>query len=202
MLEKGVSTLGGRKIWWDEYVARLNADARGTCLGEFSGSDIILVITRSGLFRTCNFDLSNHFEDNVLIIEKFRNDKIYSAVYYDADAQYYYVKRFQFEPSEKPQSFIGDNPESRLISVTEVEYPRFEIKFGGKNKARQPQIIEVAEFIGIKSFKAKGKRLSQYEVSVVEELEPLIKESPPIVEPSGDAEELPKINDGQMSLDL
>ncbi len=202
MLEKGVSTLGGRKIWWDEYVSRLNADGRGRCLGEFGGSDMILVITRTGTFRTCNFDLSNHFEDNVLIIEKFRQEKVYSVVYYDADVNYYYVKRFQFEPSDKPVSLIGDNNESRLVRVTEVEYPRFEIKFGGKNKNRQPEIIEVAEFIGIKSYKAKGKRLSQYEVSLVEEVEPLIKETPAPEIPENTIEQKPVTNDGQMSLNL
>jgi len=202
MLEKGVSTLGGRKIWWDEYVSRLNADARGKCLGEFSGSDQILVVTKSGNYRTCNFDLNNHFEDNVLIIEKFKQEKVYSAVYYDAEVNFYYVKRFQFEPSEKPVSFIGDNPESRLMRITEVEYPRFEIQFGGKNKNRQPEIIEVAGFIGVKSYKAKGKRLSQYEVSLVEELEPLIKETPAPEIAEEIVEKPPIAGNGQMSLDL
>jgi len=201
MQEKGVSTLGGRKIWWDEYVSRLNVDGRGTCLGEFIGSDMILVITKSGMFRTCNFDLSNHFEDNVLILEKFREGKIFSAVYFDAGINYYYVKRFQFEDSEKLQSFIGENDQSRLIRITEVEYPRFEIKFGGKNKNRQPEIIEVAEFIGVKSFKAKGKRLSQFEVSLIEELVPMIQETTP-AEEIKPAENSVISNNGQMSLDL
>jgi topoisomerase-4 subunit A len=174
MKERGVSTLGGRKIWFDEDVQRLNVDARGTFLGEFSGEDIILVITKSGYFRTSGFDLSNHFEDDVLIIEKFRGKKIWSAAYFDADQQYYYLKRFQIEPASKAIRFIGENPESRLIRITEVEYPRLELKFGGKNKDRPSEIIEVAEFIGIKSYKARGKRLSNYEVKVIEELEPLV----------------------------
>jgi topoisomerase IV subunit A len=215
MLEKGVSTLGGRKIWWDEYVMRLNADARGKCLGEFSGSDLILVVTRTGNFRTTNFDLSNHFEDNILSIEKLNYEKVYSAVYFDGEAGHYYVKRFQFEPSEKTQSFIGDHPESKLIRITEVDYPRFEIRFGGKYLNRQPEIIEAADFIGVKSFRAKGKRLSQYEVSVIEELEPLYTPPPPEMEneesapdnnPENNAEqpELPPQvpPGGQMSLDL
>lgn len=175
MKEKGVSTLGGRKIWFDEDVNRLNADGRGNFLGEFSGEDMILVVTKSGKFRLTNFDLTNHFEDDVLIVEKFRENKIWSAVYYDADQEYYYVKRFQMEATEKPTGFIGDHPESRLIRITEVEYPRLELKFGGKNKDRDPEIIEVADFIGVKSYKARGKRLSNYEVKVVEELEPLIQ---------------------------
>ena len=173
MKEKGVSTLGGRKVWFDMDVMRLNVDARGDFLGEFSGEDKILLITRSGNFRTSNFDLSNHFEDDVLIIEKFRAGKIWSAVYYDAELNYYYVKRFHIEPTVKPVRFIGEHPDSRLIRITEVEYPRLELKFGGRNKDRDPEIIEVAQFIGVKSYKARGKRLSNYEVKVVEELEPL-----------------------------
>jgi len=178
MKEKGVSTLGGRKIWFDEDVMRLNVDARGSFLGEFSGEDRILVVTKSGHFRTCNFDISNHFEDDVLIIEKFREGKIWSAAYYDADQKYYYLKRFHMEPSSKSLRFIGEHPESRLIRITEVEYPRLELRFGGKSKDRDSEIIEVAEFIGIKSYKARGKRLSNYEVKVIEELEPMEVKSP------------------------
>jgi topoisomerase-4 subunit A len=173
MKEKGVSTLGGRKIWFDEDVLRLNVDARGKFLGEFSGEDQIMVITKSGYFRTTNFDLSNHFADDVLIVEKYREGKIWSAAYFDAEQDYYYVKRFQIESSPKKIRFIGDHPDSRLIRITEVEYPRLELKFGGKNKDRDPEIIEVAEFIGVKSYKARGKRLSNYEVKVIQELTPI-----------------------------
>jgi len=176
MKEKGVSTLGGRKIWYDEDVMRLNVDARGTFLGEFTGEDRILVITKTGHFRTTGFDLSNHFEDDVLIIEKYRAKKIWSAAYYDADQDYYYLKRFHIEPVSRSTRFIGDHPDSRLIRITEVEYPRLEIKFGGKNRDRSPEIIEVADFIGVKSYKARGKRLSNYEVKVIEELEPVMEQ--------------------------
>ncbi len=172
--EKGISTLGGRKVWFDEDVNRLNADGRGKFLGEFKGEDKLLVIIKSGRFRLSSFDLSNHFEDDLLIIERFNPDKIFSSVYFDAALNYYYVKRFVIEPLEKPVSFIGDHPESKLIRITEVEYPRFELKFGGDHSHRNNEILEIAEFIGVKSFKAKGKRLSKYEVSVVKELEPLI----------------------------
>ncbi|MBG0858288.1 MAG: DNA gyrase/topoisomerase IV subunit A [Bacteroidales bacterium] len=173
--EKGLSTLGGRKIWFDDAVFRLNVDARGTYLGEFSADDKILIITKSGFFRLTGFDLSNHFEDNVLIIEKYRPGKVYSAVYWDAEQKFYYVKRFMIEESEKPLSFISEHPESRLISITEVEYPRFEISFGGKHKNRENEIIEVAEFIGVKSYKARGKRLSSYMVENIHEIEPFVK---------------------------
>jgi topoisomerase IV subunit A len=173
--EKGLSTLGGRKIWFDDAVFRLNVDGRGTFLGEFSADDKILVITKNGFFRMAGFDLSNHFEDNILIIEKFRPGKVYSAIYWDAEQKFYYVKRFTIEESEKPQCFINEDPESRLYSLTEVEYPRFEISFGGKHKDRDNEIIEVSEFIGIKSYKAKGKRLTSFMVENIQEIEPVIK---------------------------
>jgi topoisomerase-4 subunit A len=173
--EKGLSTLGGRKIWFDDAVFRLNVDGRGTFLGEFSADDKILVITKNGFFRIAGFDLSNHFEDNILIIEKFRPGKVYSAVYWDAEQKFYYVKRFTIEESEKPQCFINEDTESKLYSLTEVEYPRFEISFGGKHKDRGNEIIEVSEFIGIKSYKAKGKRLTSFMVKNIQEIEPIIK---------------------------
>ncbi len=175
MKEKGVSTLGGRKIWFDDTVLRLNADGRGSFLGEFSGEDKILVIRKNGSFRTTNFDLENHYEDDILLIQKFRENKVWSVVYFDAEQNYYYVKRFSFEPTEKLQSFIGDNPESKLVSITEVEYPRLEVSFGGRNKGREPEIIEVAEFIGVKSYRARGKRLTNYQVDNIKELEPVVR---------------------------
>ena len=148
---------------------------RGNYLGEFSADDKILVITKNGFFRHTGFDLSNHFEDNILVIEKFRPGKVYSVVYWDAEQKFYYVKRFIIEESEKPQCFINEDPESKLISITEVEYPRFEIQFGGKHKNRENEIIEVAEFIGVKSYKAKGKRLTSYMVENIQEIEPVVK---------------------------
>src|SRR6056297_1860950 len=174
--DEGISTLGGRKIWFEEEILRLNDDGRGKYLGEFHSDDKILVITKSGKYRLTSYDLMNHFEDDVLIVEKFRPYKIFPAVYYDADLEYYYIKRFTIDPTEKLTSFIGDNEESRLIKITEEEYPRLEVSFGGKHKNRDSEIIEIADFIGVKSYKARGKRLSNYEVKVVKELEPLIKE--------------------------
>ena len=172
--EKGLSTLGGRKIWFDDAVFRLNVDGRGTYLGEFSSDDKIMVITKNGFFRITGFDLSNHFEDNILLIEKYKPGKVYSVIYWDAEQNFYYVKRFMIEESERPQCFINEDPGSKLLSVTEVEYPRFEIKFGGKHKDRDKEIVEVAEFIGVKSYKAKGKRLTNYVVDNISEIEPVI----------------------------
>jgi topoisomerase-4 subunit A len=204
--EKGLSTLGGRKIWFDDAVFRLNVDGRGIFLGEFSADDKILVITKNGFFRMAGFDLSNHFEDNILIIEKFRPGKVYSAIYWDSEQKYYYLKRFTLEESEKPQCFINENIESKLISLTEVEYPRFEISFGGKHKGRENEIIEVAEFIGVKSFKAKGKRMTSYMVENIHEIEPVIKREVKPAKEENAGEELiqPAIHEdpAQMKLEL
>ncbi len=197
--DEGVSTLGGRKIWFEEEVLRLNADGRGKYLGEFHGNDKILVITKSGKYRLSTYELMNHFEDDVMLVEKFRAEKIFSAVYYDADLEFYYLKRFTIDPIDKLTSFIGDNEESRLIKLTEVEYPRLEVSFGGTHKNRDNEIIEVAEFISVKSYKARGKRLSNYEVKVVKEIEPLIvkEEEPEIHE---HPEDLKDEDTSQMSL--
>ena len=175
--EKGVSTLGGRKIWFDEDVLRLNADNRGKYLGEFSGEDKILVLYKKGEYQLYNYDLSNHFESDILAIEKFDSGKILSVVYYDAEQEFYYVKRFEIEEIEgKLIRFIGDFPDNKLVSITWVRYPRLELEFGGKNAERENEIIEVAEYIGVKSWKAKGKRLSNYEVGNIKEIEPVIKD--------------------------
>jgi topoisomerase IV subunit A len=203
--EKGLSTLGGRKIWFDDAVFRLNVDGRGTFLGEFNAEDRILVISKNGFFRTTGFDLSGHFEDNILIIEKYRPGKVYSVIYWDAEQSFYYVKRFTVEESEKPMSFINEDPGSKLISMTEVEYPRFEISFGGKHKDRDNEIIEVAEFIGVKSYKAKGKRLSSFSVENIQEIEPVVKkESNPAPEQQATEEEppVPRIHDDPAQMKL
>ena len=182
--EKGVSTLGGRKIWFDEDVLRLNADSRGKFLGEFSGDDKILVLYKKGEYQLYNYDLSNHFGQDILTIEKFDKQKVISTVYYDAEQKYYYVKRFEIEEVEgKLFSFIGENPDNKLVSITWVRYPRLELEFGGKNSERENEIIEIAEFIGIKSWKAKGKRVSNYEVENIKEIEPVIKDEDDKPEP-------------------
>lgn len=203
--EKGLSTLGGRKIWFDDAVFRLNVDGRGIYLGEFSADDKILVMTKNGYFRVTGFDLSSHFEDNVLVMEKYHPGKVYSAVYWDAEQNFYYVKRFTAEESEKPQCFINEDSESKLISITEVEYPRFEIHFGGKHRDRENEIIEVAEFIGVKSYKAKGKRLTSFMVENIKEIEPVVRRENHL--PDEESEEEPRnpsVNDdpAQMKLEL
>jgi topoisomerase IV subunit A len=198
--EKGASTLGGRKIYYDPDVNRLNADNRGNYLGDFQGDDRLLVITKAGEFELFTFDLENHFPSDMLFIEKFNAKKTMSVVYWDNEQQYYYVKRFQIEedtPLNKPQNFIGEMPDNKLISITWVHYPRLELEFGGKNSDRENEIVEVSEFISIKSFKAKGKRLTNYEVKNVKELEPVIKdedEREPLLEEEP-KKELPNFDD-------
>ncbi|SHF04739.1 topoisomerase-4 subunit A [Mariniphaga anaerophila] len=192
--EKGVSTLGGRKIWFDEDVLRLNADSRGKYLGEFAGEDKILVIYKNGEFELYNFDLSNHFDQDILTIEKFDSKKILSVVYYDAEQSFYYVKRFEIDETEgKRVRFVGENEDNKLVSITWVSYPRFEIEFGGKHAERENEIIEVAEYIGVKSWKAKGKRLSNYSIENVKELEPVVRDEhdKPEDETDVDAEKTP-----------
>lgn len=207
--EKGLSTLGGRKLWFDDAVMRLNVDGRGKYLGEFAPEDLLLIVTRTGCYRTSGTDLSLHFEDEILLIEKYRESKVFSAVYWDASQAFYYVKRFMFEESDRLQCFISDSEGSKLVSLTEVEYPRFEISFGGKNEGRRNEIIEVAEFIGVKSFRAKGKRISTYSVSDIHELEPVVK-SETTHQPAAESDEptaprthVPQADDSaQMTLDL
>lgn len=174
--ERGASTLGGRSVWFDPDVLRLNYDGRGNLLGEFNGNDQVLVILKNGDFYTTSFDAGNHYEDNILRIEKYSEGKEWTAALNDADQGYPYIKRFQFEPSNKRQSFIGGNPSSKLIALSDERHPRFQVTFGGGDSFREQLIIDVDEFIAVKSFKAKGKRVSNYAIDTIEEVEPLIIE--------------------------
>lgn len=171
--QKGKSTLGGRKVWYDPDVLRLNYDNRGQYLGEFHSDDQILVVKENGDFNTTNFDLSNHFEPGIIKIEKFDEHKVWTAVLFDADQEYMYLKRFTFETSNKVQNFLGENSKSKLYILTDIVYPRIELAFGGNDSFRGTQEIDAEEFIAVKSFKAKGKRLSTFEIGVVRELEPI-----------------------------
>lgn len=171
--QKGVSTLGGRKVWFDHDVLRLNYDDRGTYLGEFLGEDKILVVLKNGDFYVSNFDLTNHYDANILRIEKYDEHKVWTAALFDADQKFSYLKRFTLEASEKIQNFVGDNPASKLYLLTETVYPRIKAVFGGHDDFRDPLELDAEEFIGVKGFKAKGKRIANYEIRVVEELEPI-----------------------------
>lgn len=170
--ERGVSTLGGREVWFDWDVLRLNYDGRGQSLGEFNPTDQVLVILKSGEFYMSSFDLSNHYENNILRIEKYREGVVWTAVLNDADQGYPYIKRFTFEPSSKKQSFIGENPNSELLLLTDDVYPRVKVTLGGADAFREPLIIDAEEYIGAKSFKAKGKRLTTFATEKIEWIEP------------------------------
>jgi topoisomerase-4 subunit A len=172
--QRGGSTLGGRQVWFDRDVLRLNYDGRGEFLGEFHSEDSILIINQKNEFYTTDFDLNNHYEPDILLIEKFNPEKIWTAVLYDADQQGYpYIKRFTLEKSSRKQNFLGENKENKLILLSGEAYPRIQLLFGGKDSFREPLIIDAEEFIGLKSFKAKGKRATTFEVSEFIELEPV-----------------------------
>lgn len=170
--ERGASTLGGRKVWFDQDVNRLNYDGRGTYLGEFQGTDLVLVILKSGEYYTTSFDATNHYDEPIMRIERFRPNTVWTAVLNDADQGYPYIKRFKFEPSAKKQRFVGENPTSELILLTDTPGARLRVEFGGADDFREPLEIVAAEFIGLKSFKAKGKRLTTYTLGNLTEIEP------------------------------
>lgn len=176
VVQKGVSTLGGCKIWLDEDVLRLNTDNRGKYLGEFQGEDRILVVNKNGTYHTTDFDLNNHYDEGYLVFEKFEPDKVWTAVFFDAEQNYYYLKRFRFEDCVKLNSIIGETEGSRLVCLSSERHPRFEVIFGGKYEARPADLILADEFIGEKSFKARGKRITTFEVKEIREIEPLVKE--------------------------
>ncbi|MBQ7041883.1 MAG: DNA gyrase/topoisomerase IV subunit A [Muribaculaceae bacterium] len=170
--EKGASTLGGREVWFDPDVLRINYDGRGNYLGEFSGNDQVLVILKNGEYYMSTFDQSNHYEDNILRIEKFRPGHVWTAVLNDADQGYPYIKRFTFEPTNKKQRFLGENENSTLIILSDAPGTRIEVTFGGGDAFRGTMEIDAMEFIAVKSYKAKGKRISNFEIASIVELEP------------------------------
>ena len=170
--EKGVSTLGGREVWFDPDVLRINYDGRGTLLGEFFNDERILVIMNNGDFYTTTYDAENHYEEGILRIEKYREGVVWTAVLNDADQGFTYIKRFTLESNAKKQRMIGDNPKSELLLLTDERYPRFEVKFGGADSFREPMIIDAEEYIGVKSFKAKGKRVSNWAIESITAIEP------------------------------
>lgn len=171
--ERGQSTLGGREVWFDPDILRLNYDGRGTYLGEFMGDDLVLVILKNGQYYTTGFDATNHYEEGILRIEKFDPKKVWTAILNDADQGYPYLKRFTFEPSPKRQRFLGENESSSLIVLTDAPGAQFKITFGGADSFREPLTVVAAEFVGVKSSKAKGKRLSTFTLDSVEELPPI-----------------------------
>ncbi|MBO7505883.1 MAG: DNA gyrase/topoisomerase IV subunit A [Paludibacteraceae bacterium] len=171
--QRGSSTLGGRSVWFDRDVLRLNYDGRGEPLGDFQSEDKILVVSSKGEYYLSGFEDTNHFDEDVKIVEKFDPEKIWTVALFDANEGFKYLKRFRFEVTNKRQNFIGENPKSVMLLITDTYYPRLKLVFGGKDAHREPLEIDADEFIGVKGLKAKGKRLHTWEIQSVEELEPL-----------------------------
>ena len=211
--EQGSSTLGGMQVYFDENVKRINTDGHGKLLGEFIGNDKIIAINQSGTYKIYSYNLENHFEEDLIYIEKYNHNKIYTAIFFEGEQQFYYLKRFQAEDTDKFTSIIGEHPESRLVTFNTHKYPRVEVKYGGKHKKRPPEQINVEEFIGVKGYKARGKRISTFEIAGFEWLEPLkedeseLKNTPTLPpEPTNNIEEVNvdsnPINPKQMTLNL
>ncbi len=171
---QGHSTLGGRKVWFDPDINRLNYDEHGQLLGEFYDEDQILVVLKNGDYYLTNFDVNNHYEDNILRIEKFLPDKVWTCILFDADNQGYpYMKRFLMEASKRKQNFLGENTASKMVLLSDVPYPLIRVTYGGRDEFRGSEDIDAEQFIAVKGFKAKGKRLSTWQIESIEELEPV-----------------------------
>ncbi len=209
---KGGSTLGGRKVWWDADVLRLNYDNRGVFLGEFSSDDSILVITQEGEYYTTTFDAGNHFQANIARIEKFNEHKEWTLALWDADQKFYYLKRFTLDASTRTLSLLGENKNSRMVLLTDAKDAVLEIVFAGGDGFREALTVDAADFIGVKSYKAKGKRLTTFEVGEIRDVTPE-KEETKEVEVASEAddvaveivsampeESMPIDEEGQMSI--
>ncbi len=184
--EKGSSTLGGRQVWFDRDVLRINYDGRGDYLGEFNSEDKVLVVLRNGEFYTSSFEATNHYEDNILRIEKFDPQKVFTCILFDADNGYPYMKRFVFEATARKQRFAGETDKSRVILLTDTAGAVFRVTFGAPDDFREPMEVHATEFIGVKRYTAKGKRLTTWVLADVEETEP--DELPQAEEPSEEAD--------------
>lgn len=173
---KGVSTIGGKDIWYDADIQKLNDEQRGQYLGEFGPEDKVLAIFKDGTFYTTSFDVSNRYQGEVIKVEKFDPNKTYTALYYDAAAKAFYVKRFSFVLSDNtPLSFIAPGTKSYLVDLSEDKHPQFQVIFGGKYEHRDPENIDAEEYIAKKGYAAKGKKCHQYDLKEVKFIEPLHK---------------------------
>ena len=186
---KGVSTIGGKDIWFDEDIQRLNEDGRGLHLGQFNTGDHILAIFKDGTYYTTTFDLSNRYQGELLKIEKLDVNKTYTALYYDKSVSSFYVKRFSFDISDNtPVTFISDSKGSYLVELCDDKHPQFEITFGGKHEHREAEVVDAEEFIAKKGLQAKGKRVSAMDVKAVKFVEPLHKPEDDVVAEESEAE--------------
>ena len=210
----GTSTLGGRKVWYDRDIMRLDFDGHGEYIGEFDNEDLLLVILQNGEYYTTAPDPNCHFDGKIMKIEKFERGKVWTALLYDASQNnYLYIKRFVFDPSSKRLGFLGEDKGSRLVLLTDTWFPRFLVTLGGNDSFRDPIEIDAEQYVGVKGMKARGRRVTSYKVEKVEELEPLrfpeadaenIAEAPfsdtDINNESGSYEDNDKQEDRQLSL--
>ena len=181
--QKGHSTLGGRKVWFDPDILRLNYDGQGMYLGEFTDDDRILVITKNGGYYLTNFDLTAHFDQNIWRIEKYDSEKVWSLAMWNADLGYYYGKRFLMDAQTKLQNMLGENSDSKMTILTDREEALFKITFADEN--RPPIEVLMSDFIEAKSPKAKGKRFSTLDIAKIEDITP----EPEVVEQETEEEE-------------
>ena len=169
----GSSTLGGRKVWFDSDIKRLNYDGQGKYLGEFEGNDQVLVMLADGRYYLTNIDLNNHYEDNIHRIEKYNANKVWTCLYYNsAQSNFLYLKRFRLEATTRMQSYLGEIPSENLVLITDTDFPRILVTMGGVDDFRDPIELDAEGFVGVKSFKAIGKRVTTLHIGKVEELEP------------------------------
>ncbi len=211
--EEGISTLGGRKIWFDSTVLKINDAQRGEFVGEFSGDDKILVVTKDGDAVLTSYELTNHYKQGMFLFKKYDEKEILTAVFYSAEQEYYYLKRFTVENSDKIMSITDEHPDSKLISISTHKKARFKIIFGGENSNRANETVDAWEFISVKSYKARGKRLTTYQVEEIIELEPVEVTAEEVAEPVNEElfeeqnnepefEVVRNTDDGQVILDL
>lgn len=194
--EDGVSTLGAMEVWYDETVKRLNTDERGQYLGDFSGEDRILCIMNGGEMKLTGFELSTHFEDDLRMLRKFKPEEVISAVYFDGESKKHYLKRFTIDPDtsiNKRFNILNEHVDTKMVLILFDEFPRLKLGFQPNKKGKKPEdeTVLVADFVGVKSYKAKGKRLSAHEIDQIETLEP-IKSGPSVADQIKEDEE-PKI---------
>ena len=194
----GTSTLGGRKVWFDSDIKRLNYDGQGKYIGEFDGSDRILVMLRDGRYYLTNIDVNNHYEDNIFRIEKYDANKVWTCVYYNsAQSDFLYIKRFQLEATPRMQNFMGEMPAENLLLVTDTVYPRILVTLGGVDDFREPIEVDAESFIGVKGYKAIGKRITTLHIGKVEELEPTRFPSLPTIDDEDNSDDSGEPDDSE-----
>jgi len=174
--EKGVSTLAGQNIWWDDDVRRLNSDGRGKLLGEFKGNDKIVVWTAKNLAYITGFDTQQHFPDDTVRVERYEAGKVYNLCYFDNEQGYYYMKRFALEQTDKAQYFLDEDGSARFVCISGAKGAQLQITYKGAQASRPADMVDVEEFVGVKSCKAKGKRLTTFDVDTLTFIEPEVVE--------------------------